>query len=65
MEYKEFKERRAFVRFIRAEGLEKFAECILENEKRDVRYGYQQDYDGLETEENVIEILKSGVKPSN
>jgi hypothetical protein len=50
---------RAFVRFIKAEGLEKFAECIIENEKRGVRYGYQKDYDGLETEEDVIELLKT------
>ena len=56
---------RAFVRFIRAEGLAKFARCIIENEKKGIRYGHQKDYDGLETEEDVIELLRTGGKPSN
>ncbi len=54
----------AFVRFIKAEGLETFARCLIENEKRGVKYGYQKDYDGLATEEEVIELLKTGTKPS-
>jgi hypothetical protein len=51
---------RAFVRFIRDEGLEKFAGCIIRNEINGIRYGYQKDYDGLASEEAVIELLKTG-----
>ena len=53
---------RAFVRFIKDEGLEKLAECIIENEKKGIRYGHQKDYDGLETEEDVIKLLKTGIR---
>lgn len=53
---------RAFIRFIKDEGLEKLATCIIENEKNGVKYGYQKDYDGLETEEDVIKLLKTGIR---
>ncbi len=53
---------RAFVRFIKDEGLEELARCVIQNEKAGIRYGYQRDYDGLETEEDVIQLLKTGVR---
>ena len=53
---------RAFVRFIKDEGLEKLARCIIENEKKGIKYGFQKDYDGLETEDDVIRLLKTGSK---
>jgi hypothetical protein len=53
---------RAFVRFIRDEGLEQLAKCIAANERNGFRYGHQKDYDGLETEEDVISLLKTGMK---
>ena len=53
---------RSFVRFIKVEGLEKFAKCIIENEKKDIKYGHQKDYDGLETEGDVIKLLKTGIR---
>ncbi|UCG63130.1 MAG: hypothetical protein JSV52_07575 [Candidatus Zixiibacteriota bacterium] len=56
---------RAFVRFIRDEGLEKLARCIIENEKNGIRYGHQKDYDGLGTEEAVIQRLMAGARKEN
>jgi len=53
---------RAFIRFINVEGLEKCAKCIITNEKRGIKYGYQKDYDGLKSEADVIRLLKTGVK---
>lgn len=53
---------RAFVRFIKEEGLEKLAEYVIENEKIGIKYGYQKDYDGLATEEDVIKLLKTGIR---
>jgi len=53
---------RSFVRFIKDEGLEKLAKCIIENEIIGIEYGYQKDYDGLETEEDVIKLLKTGIR---
>jgi len=52
---------RAFVRFIKDEGLEKFGKCIIENERNGIKYGHQKDYDGFETEEDVIKLLKTGI----
>lgn len=56
---------RAFVHFIKKEGIEKLAICIIENEKRGIKYGYQKDYDGLQTEEDVIKLLKKGTGKEN
>lgn len=53
---------RAFVRFIKDEGLEKFAKFIIENEKKGIKYGYQKDYDGLKSEDDVIKLLKTGIR---
>ena len=53
---------RVFVRFIKDEGLEELARCIIENEKHGIEYGHQKDYDGLETEEDVIKLLKTGIR---
>ena len=53
---------RAFIRFIKDEGLEKFARCIIANEKKGIRYGYKKDYDGLKTEEEVLRLLKTGIR---
>lgn len=56
---------RAFIRFIKEEGLGRLAECIIENEKKGIEYGFQKDYDGLETEEDVIRLLKTGIRIQN
>ena len=51
---------RAFVSFIRDEGAECLVDCLLRNEARGIHYGYKMDYDGKGSEEEVINILKTG-----
>lgn len=53
---------RAFIRFIRDESLEKLAECLIENDMNGIRYGHEKDYDGLESEEDVIRLLRAGIR---
>ena len=52
---------RAFVHFIRDEGLEKFVQCVVSNEQRGIRYGLGRDYDGMQSEEEVLTLLQTGV----
>ncbi len=51
---------RAFVAFIQAEGAETLVDCLLRNQARGIHYGYKRDYDGLASEEQVIQLLKTG-----
>ncbi len=51
---------RAFVQFIRDEGKGSLIDCLVANEARGIYYGYQRDYDGLASEEEVIQLLRSG-----
>lgn len=51
---------RAFVSFIKAEGLEKLIDCILRNEECGVYYGHHKDYDGMKSEDEVIRLLRMG-----
>lgn len=53
---------RAFIRFIKEEGLDKLAECLVKNQENGTLYGYKKDYDGLESEEAVIKLIKEGRK---
>lgn len=53
---------RAFVRCAKEEGVEKLAEYVLRNQQSDIKYGYNKDYDGLESEEVVLKLLKTGQK---
>lgn len=48
---------RAFIRFAKEYGIEKLAECVLINQKNGILYGYQKDYDQLESENAVIALL--------
>lgn len=41
---------RAFVRCAKEEGIEKLSEHILLNQEKGIKYGYQKDYDGLNSE---------------
>ena len=55
----------AFVRFIKENGLKRFAECIYINEKNGIVYHrdpehYTGDYDGYASEKDVIELLEKG-----
>jgi hypothetical protein len=52
---------RAFVAFIKAEGAEAIIDCLLRNEAHGIYYGYGKDYDGKNSEEEVIRLLKTGL----
>ena len=50
----------AFARLIREEGREKLIEYIVANAEKGIRYGYRKDYDGKGSEEEVLELLRTG-----
>lgn len=55
----------AFVRYIKENGLERFAERIAENEKNGIIYhhdpkNYTGDYDGFSNAEDVIDLIEKG-----
>jgi len=52
---------RAFVAFIKAEGAEVLVDSLLRNEADGIRYGQGRDYDGKNSEEEVIRLLKTGL----
>ncbi len=47
--------------FIKAEGAEALIDCLLRNEARGIYYGHGRDYDGKSSEEEVIQLLKTGL----
>ncbi len=49
---------RAFVTFIKNEGAGTLIDNLLRNEAQGIYYGYQRDYDGKRSEEEVIQLLK-------
>jgi hypothetical protein len=51
---------RAFIKFMKEESPKKLIECIIENEKRGIKYGYHKDYDLKKSEEEVIALLLEG-----
>jgi hypothetical protein len=53
---------RAFVCCAREEGVEKLAGYVLRNQQNGIIYGHQRDYDGLGSEEEVLKLLRTGVK---
>jgi hypothetical protein len=52
---------RAFVAFIKTEGAEALVDCLLRNEADSIHYGHDKDYDGKNSEEQVIRLLKTGL----
>jgi hypothetical protein len=52
---------RVFVKVARQEGLEKLIEYVLRNQEAGIRYGWNKDYDQLDNEEAVIDLLHKGV----
>jgi hypothetical protein len=52
---------RAFVAFIKAEGVEDLVDCLMRNEAEGIRYGQGRDYDGKTSAEEVIRLLKTGL----
>ena len=53
---------RAFVRCDKEEGPEKLAEYVLRNEENGIKYGHHQGYDGLDNEDLVLKLLRTGQK---
>jgi hypothetical protein len=51
---------RAYVSFIREEGTEALIHCLLRNEAAGIHYGEGRDYDGLDSEDDVIQLLRTG-----
>ena len=52
---------RAFVAFIKAEGAETLIDCLLKNEANGIHYGLGRDYDGKNSEDEVIQLLREGI----
>lgn len=53
---------RAFVRCAKEEGIQKLAEYVFKNMQKGIKYGYKKDYDGLDSEEAVLNLLRTGKK---
>lgn len=57
---------RAFARFAKEYGTDELARCLLRNKENGIVYHYDGqhigDYDKCETEEEIIEMIKTGVK---
>lgn len=53
---------RAFVRCAKEEGLEKLGTYIFKNQICGIQYGYDKDYDHLSSEEEVLQLLRTGKK---
>ena len=52
---------RTFVKVAKNEGIEKLVAFVLENQKNGIMYGWNKDYDNLENEEAVIDLLYNGI----
>ena len=53
---------RTFVKVAKAEGIDKLAQYVLVNQNNGILYGWNKDYDNLESEEAIIDLLHNGVK---
>lgn len=53
---------RVFVKVAKEEGLRKLAEYVLVNQNAGILYGWNKDYDQLNDEEAIIDLLHNGVK---
>jgi hypothetical protein len=51
---------KAFVRCAKEDGVEKLAEYVLRNQQNGIMYGHKKDYDGLESEDAVLRLLRIG-----
>jgi len=52
---------RTFVKIAKMEGIEMLAEYVAKNQKNGIFYGWNRDYDHLESEEAVIDLLHNGL----
>jgi hypothetical protein len=51
---------KAFIRCAKEDGVGKLAEYVLRNQRNGIMYGHQKDYDGLESEDAVLRLLRTG-----
>lgn len=55
---------RAFAEFARRYGVEELEKCLLRNKEKGIVYHYESqlvgDYDKCQTEEEIIEMIKTG-----
>lgn len=51
---------RIFVAFAREHGVEELARRVWRNQQAGIRYGYQLDYDGLPSDQAVLDLLEKG-----
>lgn len=55
-----------FTLFAKRYGEERLLDCLAKNEKQGIFYhrkGYEGDYDGFDTPEELVEFLKTGKMP--
>lgn len=53
---------KTFVKVAKTEGIDKLAQYILGNQNSGILYGWNKDYDNLESEEAIIDLLHNGTK---
>lgn len=55
---------RTFVKVAKIEGLDNLMEYVHENQKNGIHYGWNKDYDNLDNEAAVIDLLHNGLNSS-
>lgn len=53
---------RVFVQVAKNEGPEVLLDYVLKNHQAGICYGYQQDYDGFDEEEPIVDLLHYGIE---
>jgi hypothetical protein len=53
---------RACARCIKEDGAGKFIDYIIRNEGSGIKYGFRKDYDRMQDEEAVFNLLRMGIK---
>jgi len=53
---------RTFVKCAKYEGIEKLAEYVLQNQENGIKYGWNKNYDNLDSEEAILDLLHNGMK---
>lgn len=53
--------KRIFIKCAKEENIYKLAEYVLSNELNGIHYGWKKDYDNLENEYRVLNLLHNGI----
>lgn len=51
---------KTFIKCAKHDGIEKLAEYVLRNKENGIKYGWNKDYDNLDSEEAVLDLLHNG-----